>query len=120
MRGVRFDAYAIEYQDVQASKFVHRGGGNYLEIRRIRKIIESISDHRQLAMDDLDRGDLRGARGPRLSRALRGRRRRGAGEPRGESEPDDHGDGRAGDGEDPGAREDGARRGGVRAARPAC
>jgi hypothetical protein len=54
MRRVRLYPDAIEDKDVQVAKPVHRTRRNYFQIGGIRIIIEAISYHRQLPMDDLN------------------------------------------------------------------
>ena len=58
MRGMGLYPDAIEDENVQVAKQIHRRGRDDLEICRIGKIVKTVCDHRQFAMDDLNGGYL--------------------------------------------------------------
>src|SRR5687768_10204349 len=58
MRRVRLDPNAIENQDVEVLQTRDRIVGNKVQIGCVCKVIEAIRDHREFAMDDLERCDL--------------------------------------------------------------
>src|SRR5688500_18937725 len=55
MSRMRLDPDTIQHENIEIAKPVHRFLRNYLEVSRVSKIVEPISDHRQLTMDDLER-----------------------------------------------------------------
>ena len=58
MGRMRFDAYAVKYENVESLHRFDRCVGNEIEIGSVRKIIEPIRDHGELAVDDFERRDL--------------------------------------------------------------
>ena len=55
VRGVRFQADAIEHEHVEVAKAVHRIGWNRLQVGRVGEIIEAVRDDRQLSVYHLER-----------------------------------------------------------------
>src|SRR5215203_290794 len=55
MRRMRFVANAVENQHVQALKPGNRFLGNKIQVGRVGKIVEAISNHGQLAVNDFER-----------------------------------------------------------------
>ena len=58
MRRVRFDADAVQHQNVKIAEAVHRSWWNRFEIGRIGKIIEPVRNDWQFSVDYLKRCDL--------------------------------------------------------------
>ena len=58
MRRVRFDADAVENENVEILQAVDRFVGDEIQIGRVGKIVKAVSDHRKFAVDDFERRDL--------------------------------------------------------------
>ncbi len=55
---MRFDADAIEHENIQAAKTFERIGRDGFQIGRVCKVIETIRHDRQLSVDDFERRNV--------------------------------------------------------------
>jgi hypothetical protein len=58
VRVVRFDPNAVEHENIEPLQSRDRFLGNKIQVGRVGKIVKAISDHRQFAVDNLERSDL--------------------------------------------------------------